>query len=58
MINLSNAFNLPKAFGIYLWDQMVYHSLVNDMFTCFFLGGWNLFWNDDDVLFINECLRL
>ena len=37
---------------------MVYQNLVNEIFSCFFLGGLTLILDDDDGIYINECLGL
>ena len=43
---------------VYLWNFYIYQSAVGSVFSCWMVGGWGLFWDDDDGLMINTCMEM
>ena len=44
--------------GAYFFNWMVYMHSIMSMGGCWMMGGWGLFWDDDDGLMIADCLNL
>ena len=49
---------LIDTLTVYIWNWFVYLNASGSMFGCWFLGGWGLFWDNDDGLMINTCMEL
>ena len=43
---------------VYLWNWFVYFSAAGGLYQCWSMGIWGLFWNDDNGVLTNECLKL
>jgi hypothetical protein len=42
----------------YLWNWLVYMKQLASIYGCFAVGGWGLFWDDDDGAFMLYCYEL
>ena len=43
---------------VYFWNWFVYFSAAGGLYQCWAMGIWGLFWNDDNGVLTNECLKL
>ena len=43
---------------IYVWNWLVYFKQVLATVGCFYVGGWGLFWDDDDGAMMLWCYQL
>jgi hypothetical protein len=43
---------------VYFWNWFVYTVANGGLYGCWSLGGWGLFWDDDNGVLTNECLKL
>ena len=42
----------------YLWNWFIYLNAVGGVTSCWIMGGWGLFWDDDDGLMMDTCFKL
>ena len=42
----------------YMWGWFVYGNAMIQLNGCWALGGWGLFWANDDGVMMGECFKL
>ena len=42
----------------YIWRWFIYGNVIASSFGCWLVGGWGLFWDDDDGLMIDRCMKM
>ena len=43
---------------IYVWNWLVWMNVIGGAMGCWMLGGWGLFFDDDDGEMIQKCYAL
>ena len=42
----------------YLWNWFIWGNVVGGIFGCWMVGGWGIFWDDDDGMMMQKCLDI
>ena len=42
----------------YFWNWTVFIGNFRNLQLCWFIGGWGVFWDDDDGYMTNQCYNL
>jgi len=49
---------LIDDFMVYLWNWLVYIKQTAQVVGCFYMGGFGLFWDDDDGAMMLWCYEM
>ena len=56
MVGTSSA-GLVEKLTTFMWNYFVYYNAVQATLGCWYMGGWSLFWDNDDGAGIQMCME-
>ena len=52
------ALGFLEGLVMYFWNQGMFFDLQNSLIVCWMVGGWGLFWSNDQGILTNRCYEL
>ena len=57
MVGTTSA-GILESLTSYMWNFFVYGNAIGASYGCWMIGGWGLFWDNDDGFMIQTCMDI